>query len=81
MSDIHDGHATIVPEHIASECPKDYVYPHDFPGHWVPQQYMPDDLLDRRYYVPQRTAFEQGRASYWDKLKAAALERLKRLKS
>ena len=31
---------------------KGYLYPHDFPGHWVKQEYMPPSLKGRRYYVP-----------------------------
>lgn len=29
-----------------------YKYPHDYPGHWVEQQYLPDALRDRRFYEP-----------------------------
>ena len=29
-----------------------YKYPHDFPGHWVKQDYMPPEVKGRRYYVP-----------------------------
>ena len=29
-----------------------YLYPHDFPGHWVRQKYMPPEVEGRRYYVP-----------------------------
>lgn len=29
-----------------------YLYPHDFPGHWVAQNYMPEDLVGRGYYMP-----------------------------
>lgn len=29
-----------------------YLYPHDFPGHYVPQQYLPDDLAGKTYYSP-----------------------------
>lgn len=29
-----------------------YLYPHDFPGHWVQQRYMPEDLQGKRYYTP-----------------------------
>lgn len=29
-----------------------YLYPHDFPGHWVEQDYMPEDLRGRKYYQP-----------------------------
>ena len=31
---------------------KGYLYPHDFPGHWVRQEYMPPSLKGRRYYIP-----------------------------
>lgn len=30
----------------------DYKYPHDFPGHWVAQQYLPDAISDRRFWSP-----------------------------
>ena len=30
------------------EC---YLYPHDFPGHWVEQQYLPDKMLGTKYYI------------------------------
>ena len=31
---------------------QNYLYPHDFPGHWVEQEYMPEDLKGRVYYRP-----------------------------
>ena len=31
---------------------KGYLYPHDFPGHWVKQDYMPPSLKGKRYYQP-----------------------------
>jgi putative ATPase len=37
-----------------------YLYPHDFPGHWVKQNYMPDGFEDRRYYQPGDIGFEAG---------------------
>jgi glucokinase len=67
--DIHAGKATIVPEHIASEHPRDYVYPHNFPNHWVNQQYMPDDLLGKHYWIPDNVRQEQIRAEYWNRIK------------
>lgn len=30
----------------------EYKYPHDFPGHWVRQEYMPPEVKGRRYYIP-----------------------------
>ena len=29
-----------------------YKYPHDFPGHWVEQQYLPDEMKGTKYYIP-----------------------------
>ena len=31
-----------------------YKYPHDFPGHWCEQQYLPDEMLGSKYYVKDR---------------------------
>jgi putative ATPase len=36
----------------------DYDYPHDHPGGWVAQQYLPDEIVDRRYYQPTRHGAE-----------------------
>ncbi|MBQ4263945.1 MAG: replication-associated recombination protein A [Clostridia bacterium] len=33
-----------------------YKYPHDYPGHWIAQEYMPPEVKGRRYYIPS----EQG---------------------
>lgn len=38
---------------------KDYKYPHDFPGHHVAQQYLPDRLRARRFYEPSDQGYEQ----------------------
>ena len=38
---------------------KGYLYPHNFPGHFVPQQNLPDELKDRRYYQPSEEGFER----------------------
>jgi len=36
-----------------------YKYPHDYPGHHVPQQYLPDELAGRRYYEPGDQGYEK----------------------
>ena len=42
-----------------------YQYPHDFPDHWIKQQYLPDTLKHRRYYEPASTGkYEQALASH-----------------
>ena len=35
-----------------------YLYPHDYPGHWVKQQYMPDEIKDHEYYHPSNQGHE-----------------------
>jgi putative ATPase len=47
-----------------------YRYPHDFPGHVVAQQYLPDQLVGRRYYDPSEEGHErdiQRRLRSWRK--------------
>ena len=34
---------------------KGYKYPHDYPGHWVEQQYLPDKMLGTKYYIKDDT--------------------------
>ncbi len=46
-----------------------YIYPHDYPAHWVRQQYLPDDLKDRVYYTYGENKTEQAARSYWEKIK------------
>lgn len=37
-----------------------YKYPHDYPGGWVEQQYMPDELAGRKYYFPKNIGAEKA---------------------
>ena len=46
-----------------------YLYPHDYPGHWVKQQYLPDDLMGTRYYEYGPNKLEQAAKQYWDIIK------------
>ncbi len=46
-----------------------YQYPHDFPGRWVDQQYLPDILKDAQYYHFGENKNEQAFKQYWDKIK------------
>jgi len=41
-----------------------YKYPHDFPGHIVKQQYMPDKVRDKVYYEPTDIGYEKKLAEY-----------------
>lgn len=42
-----------------------YKYPHDYPDHWVAQQYMPSDLLGTTYYTP---GDNKNEAAFWQRL-------------
>ena len=46
-----------------------YQYPHDFPNHWVDQQYLPDTLLGARYYSFGENKNEQSFKAYWKNIK------------
>ncbi len=48
---------------------QNYKYAHDFPGHWVSQQYLPDAIKDRRYYEFGDNKIEQASKEYWKKIK------------
>ena len=46
-----------------------YKYPHDFPGHWVKQQYLPDALRGAKYYEFGDNKTEQAAKAYWERIK------------
>jgi putative ATPase len=44
---------------------RDYLYPHDFPGHWVKQDYLPEALRGRRFYEPGEEGAEAELVARW----------------
>ncbi len=46
-----------------------YLYPHDYPNHWVEQQYLPDILKNARYYEFGDNKNEQAFREYWERVK------------
>ncbi len=46
-----------------------YKYPHDFPHHWVKQQYLPDGFEDKKYYRISEQGYEKTLKEYLEKLK------------
>ena len=46
-----------------------YKYPHNYPNHWVEQQYLPDALVGTRYYEPGENKNEQAAKRYWEQIK------------
>lgn len=55
LSDIETGKCDNIPEHIRITA-KGYKYPHDYPNDWVNQQYLPDNLKTKKYYIPKETS-------------------------
>ena len=43
-----------------------YRYPHEYPNHWLKQQYLPDELQGTRYYQFGDNKTEQAAKAYWD---------------
>lgn len=68
LNDIRSGNTGNVPNHIKTNS-KDYLYPHSYPNGWVKQQYLPDQIKDRKYYLPKTTSkYEESLKSVYDKL-------------
>ena len=77
VADVKAGRIGSVPRELQNvhadgtgfEREQGYLYPHDYPGHWVRQQYLPDGLRDRRYYEYGDNKTEQTAKKYWDSIK------------
>ena len=77
LADVRAGKVGPIPRELQNvhaagtgfEREQGYLYPHDFPNHWVRQQYLPDELRGRRYYVPGDNKTEQAARAYWEKIK------------
>lgn len=48
-----------------------YQYPHMFENHYVVQQYLPDEIKDRKYYKYGSNKIEQAAKAYWDLIKGS----------
>ena len=69
LNDIRSGSTGNVPNHIKTNS-KDYKYPHNYKNAYVKQQYLPDNIKDRRYYKARTTSkYETSLKNINDKLK------------
>ena len=57
LNDIRKGESGNIPNHIKTNS-KDYKYPHDYPKYYVKQQYLPDNLKNKKYYQPKNNKYE-----------------------
>ncbi|WP_298029792.1 replication-associated recombination protein A [uncultured Dysosmobacter sp.] len=76
-ADVRAGRTGDVPRELQNvhadsagmEREQGYLYPHNFAGHWVEQQYLPDILKDVCYYQWGDNKTEQAAKAYWEKIK------------
>jgi putative ATPase len=69
MDDVEKGMGREIPSHLRSPLYKGYKYPHDYPNRYVEQQYLPDDLKNRKYYVFGDNKTEKAAEQYWKRIK------------
>ena len=78
LADIKNGESYGFPRQLqnvhcdgegASVKGQNYLYPHDYPNHWVKQQYLPDALKDKVYYQFGDNKHERAAQEYWSKIK------------
>ena len=77
IADVKAGKAGPIPRQLQNvhadgtgfEREQGYLYPHDYPGRWVEQQYLPDNLAGVRYYEFGDNKTEQAAKKYWDLIK------------
>ena len=73
MQDIENGFGVEFPTHLQSPLFKGYKYPHDYPEHYVEQQYLPNDLKNKKYYVFGENKTEQAAKAYAERVKGKKL--------
>lgn len=80
MSDVAQGKAGSIPRTLQNmhydgdevqNKGQFYKYPHDYPGRWVKQQYLPDKLKNARYYEFADNKNEQAAKEYWKRIKSS----------
>ena len=78
MADIQKGNSGPVPRQLQNvhydgeDNPNKgqfYIYPHSYPNHWAPQQYLPDRLKGTKYYEFGENRNEKAAKDYWGKVK------------
>ena len=78
MAYVKDHPSNDVPNHLRDAHYKgaaklghglDYKYPHDFPNHWIPQQYLPDSVKEQ-FYTNNHMGYEQVQADYQNKIRS-----------
>lgn len=69
LEDVKAGLGIVPPVHLQSPLFKGYKYPHDYPNRYVEQQYLPDDIKNKKYYYYGDNKQEKAAEEYWKKIK------------
>ncbi len=67
LADIENGNVGKIPNHIKTDS-NDYKYPHNYPGAFVKQQYLPDIIKDKKYYQPKDIGYEKNIKEVYEKI-------------
>ncbi len=67
LKDIEDGNVGALPKHLRTSS-DEYIYPHDFKGAYVVQQYLPDKLKNKKYYHPKDIGYEKQIKDIYERL-------------
>ena len=59
LEDIENGNVGNLPVHLKTNSPL-YKYPHNYPNSWVKQQYLPDNIKNKKYYQGKDNKYEQS---------------------
>ena len=68
INDINKGLASAIPKHIHEGSPN-YIYPHNYKNDYVPQEYMPDKLKNRKYYQRKDNKYEANLNKIYDEMR------------
>ena len=68
-ADVEAGLGKDIPVHLRSPLYQGYKYPHSYENHYVKQQYLPDDIKNKRYYSYGDNKTERAAREYWEKIK------------
>lgn len=72
VEDMEKGLGTTIPEHLRSPDFKGYLYPHDYENNFVLQNYLPKDLIGRKYYEFGNNKTEQAAKMYYNMIRESA---------
>ena len=68
LEDIEKGNTGNLPNHLKNVPDSGYKYPHDYPGAFVKQQYLPDKIKDKKYYQPKDIGYEKNIKEIYERL-------------